>query len=225
MALLFAYNAVQTYVAMESLAFWGYPYVRPLGDDIDLGIEMEKLQCPRFIRPGESKRVGVSLTNTTEHALAPDIQTVLSYPNSRYGILYSDELITLQAGETKPMTWEVNERYIANNLYVMVRFFVSREALYSPARSIHCYLVVMNLFGLPSETAGYGLFAVLGLATIILAVLFIMNDPFTKNNRRPRTSLIYMLAALAIMTAGSLVRELADRPGDDYLHLLRFGSS
>ena len=66
MALLFAYNAVQTYVAMESLAFWGYPYVRPLGDDINLGIEMEKLQCPRFIRPGESKRVGVSLTNTTE---------------------------------------------------------------------------------------------------------------------------------------------------------------
>ena len=103
------------------------------------------------------------------------------------------------------MTWEVNERYIANNLYVMVRFFVSREALYSPARSIHCHLVVMNFFGLPSETAGYGLFAVLGLATIILAVLFILNDPFTKNNRRPRTSLIYMLAALAIMTAGSLV--------------------
>lgn len=205
MVVLFGYNAIQTYVAMESLAFWGYPYVRPLGDDLDIGIEMEKFQCPRFIRPGESKRIGVSLTNTTDQELSPDIQTVLSYPNSQYGILYAQELLTLKAGETKPITWEVNDRYIANNLYVMVRFFVSREALYSPARSIHCHLVVMNLFGLPSETVGYGLFVVLGLATLILAALFIFNDPFTKYNRRPRTSLIYMLAALTIMTFGSLL--------------------
>lgn len=205
MALLFSLNALHTHIAMESLAFWGYPYVRPLGDDLDIGVEMEKFQCPRFIARGESKRVGVSLTNTTDHELNPNVQTILSYPNSRYGILYADEMVTLQAGETKPMTWEVNDRYIVNGLYVMVRFFVSREALYSPARSVHCHLLVMNLFGLPSETVGFGLFVVLGLATLVLAALFILNDPFTKYYRQPRTSLVFMLVALAIMTFGSLI--------------------
>lgn len=205
MSLLFAFNALHTYVAMEGLAFWGYPYISSFVPDADKGLNLKKYQCPLFIANSESKQVGVSLTNTTDQVMTSYVQTVFTSPQSQYGVQYETETITLQGGETQQAVWEINESNIVNGKFVLARSFVSSQPAYVSNRSVPCHSIVLNLFGLPSTVVGFGILGLIGLATMLLAVLFIISDPYTKIHGRPRSSLLYLLAALAIMTIATLI--------------------
>jgi hypothetical protein len=205
MSLLFAYNSLHAYVGMEGLAFWGYPYISSFSQDADKGINFKKYRCPLFIATGESKQVGVSLTNTTGKTLTAYVQTVFSNPSIEYGVQHEVETIALQAGETKQATWRIDQRNIVNGSFVLTRSFVSWQPVYVSNRSVSCHSLVLNFFGVPSNLLGVGIFVLLGLATVALAALFIHYEPFTKQHNRPRSTLIYLLVALAVMTIGSLI--------------------
>jgi len=203
--LLFAYNALHTYVAMEGLAFWGYPYISSFVADADKGIKMKKYQCPLFIGPGESKQVGVSLKNTTDKVVDAYLQTVLTNPGVEYGIQHETKTITIQVGETRFVTWKIDQSNIVKGRFVLTRSFVSWQPQFVSNRSLSCHPLVVNLFGLPSNLVGIGLFVLLGFLTIVFAALFVRRDSFYKHHQRPRSSLVYLLVALTFMTIGSLV--------------------
>ncbi|MGB4594338.1 MAG: hypothetical protein WBI14_00340 [Anaerolineaceae bacterium] len=205
MALLFAFNILHTYVAMEGLAFWGYPYVSSFNEDKDFGIKMKNYHCPLFIANGETKLVGVALTNTTDQDLTAYVQTVISSPNSQNGLVHAVEAVKVKAAATQHLTWKISEANIVNGKYVLARSFISWQPVYVSTRSISCHPLVLNFLGLPSNMVGFGLFMLLGLGTVALSVLFITHDPFTIKYHRPRSSLIYLLGALVIMTVGSLM--------------------
>jgi len=204
MTLLFAYNALHTYIAMEGLAFWGYPYISAFNDDADDGLRSKSYQCPRFIADWETKRVGVSITNTSDQVLTAYAQIVLSNPSVEYGVQHETGEVSLSAGETKQITWKIDGSNIRNGIFVSTRAFVSWQPAYVSNRSLSCNLLALNILDLPSNVVGFGLFILLGLATAILALSFISADPFTKRYGKPRSSVTYLLVALGIMTVGSL---------------------
>ena len=205
MILLFAFNLLHLYVGLEGMAFWGYPYVSSFFQDPDNPIKMKKSACPIFIGPHETKQVGVSLTNTSTLRKVAYFQTVVSSPNSEYEMSYSLEEVSLLPGQTRNVTFNINKSNFVRDLYVVSRSFVSWQPVFVSTISIACHPVVLDFFGFPSDAIGYGIFALLILITAILAILFVKEDPFLKRFNRPRSSLIYLLSALTIMTIGSFI--------------------
>jgi len=204
MVLLFALNVLHLYVGLESMAFWGYPYVSSFFQDPDNPIKMEKTTCPVFIGPNETKQVGVSLTNTSTQPKVAYFQTVISSPGSEYDTAYLLEEVSLLPQETQNITFDINESNFVRNRYVLSRSFVSWQLVFVSTRSITCHPVVMNFLGLPSDVVGYGIFALLIIITALMAILFVKNDPLFKRNNRPRSSIVYLLSATILMTIGSL---------------------
>ena len=58
------------------------------------------------------------------------------------------------------------------------------------------------------DLVGYGIFALLTLTTVLLAIYFRKYDPFTIERHRTRSSLVYLLVTLIIMTIGCLTGSL-----------------
>lgn len=202
--LLFALNLLHLYVGLEGMAFWGYPYVSSFFQDPDNPIKMKKITCPIFIGPNETKQVSISLTNTSTVPKVAYFQSVVSSPGSKYDAGYLLEEVSLLPHETRNVTFDINESNFVRNRYVVSRSFVSWQPVYVSNRSIACHPVVIDFFGLPSGVVGYGIFTLLILITALMAILFFKNDPFFNWYKRPRSSFIYLLSALTLMTIGSL---------------------
>jgi len=208
MVLLFALNLLHTFVNLEGFGFWGYPYISSFIEDNDNPIKMKKSKCSPFISLDETKLVEISLTNTDEKDQTAFFQSVLSNPNLPYGLDHITEEVPLLAGETKVVSIEVSAANIVENRQVFVRSFVSWQPVFVSHRSIECHSVVIPLSNINSDIVGYGIFALLTLTTVILAILFRKHDPFTIQRHRTRSSLIYLLGTLIIMTIGSLTGSL-----------------
>lgn len=208
MVLLFSLNLLHTYVSLEGLSFWGYPYISSFIEDSDNPIKMKKSNCSPFISLDETKLVKISLTNTDDKDLTAFFQSVLSNPDLPYGMDHITEDVPLLAGETKVVSIEVSAANIVENRQVLVRSFVSWQPVFVSHRSIECHSVVIPFSKINSDIVGHGIFALLTLTTVILAVYFRKYDPFTIKRHRTRSSLVYLLVALIIMTIGSLTGSL-----------------
>jgi hypothetical protein len=165
---------------------------------------MKKSTCPVFIGPNETKQVGVSLTNTSTLPKVAYFQAVVSSPDSEYNMAYLLKEVSLLPRETRNIAFDINESNFVRNRYVVSRSFVSWQPVYVSTRSIACHAVVMDFFGFPSDAIGYGIFALLIMLTAFLAILFVKNDPLFKRYNRPRSSFVYLLSAITLMTIGSL---------------------
>ena len=208
MVLLFALNLVHTYVGLERFAFWGYPYVRSFIEDHDNPIKMKKSGCSPFFAPGEAKEIKISLTNSDDRQVTAYLQTVVSNPGLQYGAELLTSEVPLEAGETQVVSLGIDDSNIADGRFILSRSFVSWQPVYVSNRSIACHSVVIPIKGISSDIVGYGLFAILIISTITLAVLFRNNDPFTIRTKRTRSSLTYVLVVMLVMTIGSLTGSL-----------------
>ena len=205
MLILFALNVFQLYVGLESLAFWGYPHVSSFFEDSNNPIRMKKSTCPVFIGPDETKQVVVTITNTSTLSEVAYFQTVITSPDSEYDSKYLLEQVSLLPHETRIISFNLNKSNFVRNRYVLSRSFVSWQPVYVSTRSIACHSVVIDFFGLPSDVIGYGTFSLLIAISTLLAVLFLKSDPLFKRNNRPRSSYVFLLSAITLMTIGSLI--------------------
>ncbi|NLB70722.1 MAG: hypothetical protein GX797_01780 [Chloroflexi bacterium] len=204
MILLLALNVVQSYAGLEGFSFWGYPYVRSFFEDPDNPIKMKKISCPPFIGLDESKLVSVSLTNTADRNVNAFFQAVVSSPDSEYGAVHIIREVPLQRGETRIETVEINSSNIVDNKYILLRSFMSWQPVYVSSRSIACQSVVIPFRNINSNLVGYGIYVLLTSATILLAILYRKHDPLVIRTGRSRSSLVYIVVVLLLMTIGNL---------------------
>lgn len=205
MFFLFAINSFHTYVGMEGLAFWGYPYVSSFGGDVDKVVDLRSYRCPLFIAPDEIKQVGITVVNKTNKTQTVYVQIVISQPTADHGAVQEEEKVILQSGESQKIAWKINSQNIVNQMYILSRSFVGSQPLFVSQKTVSCHPIVLNVAGVPSSVIGIGFLILPSVAMIVLAVLYNQNDPVAKHHKKPRSSLIYLVLCSMIMTFGSFI--------------------
>ncbi|KXK15494.1 MAG: hypothetical protein UZ14_CFX002000515 [Chloroflexi bacterium OLB14] len=116
-------------------SFYGF-YHRPSS-------RFEGLSCPIFMTPNETTSFSATITNTSDRTLSPTIKAEISSTGTLVTI---NEKISLEAGESKTLTWEIGpenidlEHFAFANVYIYT-FYPIQDS------ENNCGIFVLNLPG------------------------------------------------------------------------------
>ncbi len=116
-------------------SFYGF-YHRPSS-------RFEGLSCPIFMTPNETTSFSATITNTSDRTLSPTIKAEISSTGTLVTI---NEKISLEAGESKTLTWEIGpenidlEHFAFANVYIYT-FYPIQDS------ENNCGVFVLNLPG------------------------------------------------------------------------------
>lgn len=201
---LLAFNSVVLFYNMEAMGFYGMGSLGNFDPSISSDAAISKMYCPRFIGEGEIKKAWIEVKNTGDEPIKPFIQAMLSYPGVWQKYLTSGDNYPIEPGETAIREWGVNERYMVDGNYVLVRFFVHKSPAYPASLTQACKILRFSFLGLPSELGGNFTFALLNIGFVLSAVWFTSQDDYWLKRKRPRTTILYLIATSALMSIATL---------------------
>jgi hypothetical protein len=130
---------------------------------------LPSLHCPVLMERSETGKMWVTVRNKAEREVNQVVLVRLSSPLS---IIESKETLTLAPGETRRLTWEINQSNIDLGTFMFAH--VATYPVYPvPMREATCGVFVVDFPGLPGNVLFYGL---LGLCVLCLGVGLLLWD-------------------------------------------------
>lgn len=165
------FNGLVLWANLEGMSFWGYP--ESLGYDSSLTAEarISRLKCPVLLSPGEEGFVELNVTNPNDNRISAWISAHISMPGKLENMVRRTRRVTLEPGGESTLRWMVTTENTIYNRMILARVFLRLTENHPPARTQHCGIITMDLWGLPSPIA----VTLITGGSILLQVLGVLN--------------------------------------------------
>lgn len=201
-----AFNAAASYTDLEGMSFWGSPEGTSFDSTLDTDGELGSLRCPVIMAADETKTVSITVHNPKNFAIQPSLQATLSDPTVWDNALRDKQAISLQPGEKKTFSWQVNgEKNLVFNRVILVRVFLFQSPYHPPSLTRHCGILVTEVGDLSGNQL-VSLVTIISLGGMLLGILLWYNN-IPRRTRRDNRGLSIM-ASLMGLTAVTILTNL-----------------
>lgn len=156
------------------------------------------LRCPVVLNRNETGTVRMTLTNSLDRPINPNIRTDISTP----ALVESSRVKpSLEPGQSQTLEWQVDKDNIDLGNFIFVKIYISPEYPL-PLREATCGIFVFNLpFLKGSQWLGLGVIVSIVSLGIGLTLLKQSSDVLVKRSRER----MYALIVLAIALVGTMI--------------------
>jgi len=199
------FNIFVLWANLEGMSFWGYPEALAFDSSLTAEARISSLRCPVILASGESGTVAITVRNPNDYPIEAWISAHISMLGMEENMLRELKSAPLAPGEKTTLRWEVSEQNKNNNGMILARVFLRLTERHPPARTRHCGIMTVDLWGLSS-----GLIlalALLGGHILQGAGIWIWGQvkrQSTKEDYFTRNVMITMSIFSFLMTLGSL---------------------
>jgi hypothetical protein len=198
-------NIFVLWANLEGMSFWGYPEALTFDSSLTTEARLTSLRCPVILAPGESGTVAVTVRNPNDYPIEAWISAHISMLGMEENMLRELRSAPLEPGEKTTLTWEVSEQNKNNNGMILARVFLRLTERHPPARTRHCGIVTIDLWGLSSGLVTT--IALLGGHILQAAGIWLWSQTKRKSTKEDyftRNVMITMSIFSLLMTLGSL---------------------
>ena len=184
--LAFVLSAMMTWADVESISY-GFPRVgnKPMGG----------LSCPAFMNRMEHASFSITLKNSTERRLRPQVQVMISEPGlSRWRTINTP--FELEAGQRKTATWDIGAEDIVLGSFVLVKAYTF-ASYPQPDVEGSCGIFVLSIPGIRADV----LFWLWLAASLVFLITGLWLSDFRKVEGKRSTRKVFariLLAALVL---------------------------
>lgn len=146
-----AYNGHALWSDLEGMSFWGYPESNRYDPKIETDGRLHNLICPVLVASSETAIVKVKVSNPKDFTITPSVQASISNPSVQDNLIRDKQILTLAAGETVELSWQVGRENILFGRVILVRVYLFQSAYHPPSATTHCGIIVGDLGGLSGE--------------------------------------------------------------------------
>ncbi|MBW6465827.1 MAG: hypothetical protein K0B06_04930 [Brevefilum sp.] len=150
LAVSLTFNIFVLWANLEGMSFWGYPEALAFDSSLTAEARISSLRCPVSLAPGETGTVAVTVRNPNDYPIEAWVSAHISMLGMEENMLRELKSASLAPGEKSTLRWEVSEANRNNNGMILARIFLRLTERHPPARTRHCGIVTMDLFGLSS---------------------------------------------------------------------------
>jgi hypothetical protein len=150
LAISLAFNVFVLWANLEGMSFWGYPEALAFDSSLTTEARLTSLSCPVILAPGESGTVAVTVRNPNDYPIEAWISAHISMLGMEENMLRELRSAPLEPGEKTTLRWEVSEQNKNNSGMILTRVFLRLTEFHPPARTRHCGIVTIDLWGLSS---------------------------------------------------------------------------
>ena len=146
------FNTLVLWANLTGQSFWGSPEALTFDSSLTAEARLARLSCPIILSPGEVGEVNVKVSNPKDDPIEAWISAHISMPGEKENMVRETRPAPLAPGESMILRWEVSEDNIIQQRMILVRVFLRLSDLHPPARTKHCGVMMVDLWGLPSRT-------------------------------------------------------------------------
>lgn len=150
LALSLTFNSFTLWAGLEGQSFWGYPEALAYDTSLTTEARISRLTCPVVITPGEVSPVRLTVSNPNDYPINAWVSAHISMPDRLENMVRELTSVPLAPGETSTLQWEIGQDNIIHNRMILVRVFLRLTDLHPPARTKHCGIIAIDLWGLSS---------------------------------------------------------------------------
>lgn len=198
-------NILSLWVNLEGMSFWGYPEALAFDSSLTTNARLTSLKCPTILAPNETGEIKVIVKNPNTEEITTWVSAHISMPNAHEDMVRETKYALLQPKDNTTFVWSVNQNNLINKRTIMVRVFLRLTEAHPPARTKHCGIVTIDLWGLPGKTLT-ALFFLVGHTFQIGGIWLYWHilEKRQKTNNLPLIVTIALSLLSAVMTYGSL---------------------
>ena len=150
LAISMTFNIFVLWANLEGMSFWGYPEALAFDSNLTAEARLSSLRCPVILTPGESGTVAVTVRNPNDYPIEAWISAHISMLGMEENMLRELRSAPLAPGEKTTLRWEVSEQNKNINGMILARVFLRLTERHPPARTRHCGIMTVDLWGLSS---------------------------------------------------------------------------
>jgi hypothetical protein len=150
LAISLTFNSFVLWANLEGMSFWGYPEALAFDSNLTAEARLSSLRCPVILAPGESGTVAVTVRNPNDYPIEAWVSAHISMLGMDENMLREMKSAPLEPGEKTTLRWEVSEQNKNNNGMILARIFLRLTERHPPARTKHCGIATIDLWGLSS---------------------------------------------------------------------------
>ena len=198
-------NLLSLWVNLEGMSFWGYPEALAFDSSLTTNARLVSLKCPIILAPWETGNINVLVKNPNDEPITTWVSAHTSMPNMHENMVRDTQNAFLEPKGKTTFYWQVNKDNIINKRTMIVRVFLRLTEQHPPARTKHCGIIALDLWGLSGKTIA-GLFFFIGhLLQCVGIWLYWSTDTLQQSKSSLATTIITALGLLSlIMTYGSV---------------------
>ena len=150
LAVSLTFNSLVLWANLEGMSFWGYPEALAFDSNLTAEARLSSLRCPVILTPGESGTVAVTVRNPNDYPIEAWVSAHISKLGMQENMLRELSSAPLAPGEKTTLRWEVSEQNKNNYGMVLARVYLRLTERHPPARTRHCGIMTIDLWGLSS---------------------------------------------------------------------------
>jgi hypothetical protein len=199
------FNVLVLWANLEGQSFWGYPEALSFDSSLTAEARLGRLTCPMIITPGEVGHLELKVRNPNNYPIEAWISAHISKPGETEGMIRELTSVPLEPGESSKLSWQVSSENVISRPIVQTRVFLRLTKAHPPARTKHCGIFVVDLWGMSANTIT--LLALVGGHILqVGGILMWANGlQFSRNRNHTVRNLFIALSILSLlMTISSL---------------------
>jgi hypothetical protein len=200
------FNVFVLWANLEGQSFWGYPEALSFDTSLTTEARLGRLRCPMIITPNETGNLDLIVRNPNNYPIEAWISAHISKPGETENMLRDMISVPLEPGESSNLRWLVSSENVVNHSMIQARIFLRLTKAHPPARTKHCGIILVDLWGMSANTII--LTALAGGFALQLAGIWLWASGWQntgKKNHTMRNLLIFISLLVLFMTGSSLV--------------------
>ncbi len=145
------FSAFALWVNLEGMSFWGYPESISTNPDLRVEAEISRLNCPVLLAEGETDVISVMVSNPYDRATRAYVKAHISMPDRLENMVRRTRSASLAPGEETEFRWQISSENTIFDHVILARVFLKLTEGHPPARTQHCGIMSVNLWGLSSN--------------------------------------------------------------------------
>ena len=147
-----ALNTFVLWANLEGQSFWGYPEVLTFDSELTTEARLARLNCPVILTPTETGTINVRVRNPQDSPIEAWISAHISMPGMTENMIRETESVPLAPGESATLSWQVTRENVINDRFILARVFLRLTERHPPARTKHCGIMTVDLWGFSSQS-------------------------------------------------------------------------
>lgn len=198
------FSAFALWVNLEGMSFWGYPESIAYDPNLSTEAEMFRLRCPVLLAEGETGVIAVTVRNPLEKTIRTFVRAHISMPDRLENMVRRTRSAYLSPGEETEIRWQIDSENTIFDHMILARVFLKLTESHPPARTQHCGIMSVDLWGLTSKQI-LAIVTISSLALMTIGGYLIWRarskDPKKKNLGIKITLLIGALTMIAVIAS------------------------
>jgi len=146
-----AFSTFALWVNLEGMSFWGYPESISYDPDLSVEAEISRLKCPVLLAEGETSLVAVTVRNPFDKPALTYVKAHISMPDRLENMVRRTRSAYLSPGEETEIRWQISSENTIFDHMILARVFLKLTESHPPARTKHCGIMSVDLWGLSSK--------------------------------------------------------------------------